>query len=112
MKWTLAPETSLILTRLDLECFYNFNELSRAGTINVNEIFRTRMTLTLARASRLVVSLTGFSFIFEGAGKTFTMLGTDVEPGIMALTLNDLYEQMEKNKIDEKYTVRMSYLEV
>lgn len=47
-----------------------------------------------------------------GAGKTFTMLGTENEPGIMALTLNDLYRQMETSKGDEMYTVKMSYLEV
>ena len=49
---------------------------------------------------------------FLGAGKTFTMLGTDREPGIMALTLNDLFCEMDKTKEDMKYKVSMSYLEV
>lgn len=40
------------------------------------------------------------------------MLGTDVEPGIMALTLNDLYKEMERTKGEQNYTVKMSYLEV
>lgn len=47
-----------------------------------------------------------------GAGKTFTMLGTDKEPGIMARTLNDLFFEMDKTKEDMKYKVSMSYLEV
>jgi len=47
-----------------------------------------------------------------GAGKTFTMLGTDREPGIMARTLNDLFDEMDKTKEDMKYKVSMSYLEV
>lgn len=47
-----------------------------------------------------------------GAGKTFTMLGTDQEPGIMARTLNDLFYEMDKTKDDMKYKVSMSYLEV
>lgn len=47
-----------------------------------------------------------------GAGKTFTMLGTDKEPGIMARTLNDLFYEMDKTKEDMKYKVSMSYLEV
>ena len=47
-----------------------------------------------------------------GAGKTFTMLGTDKEPGIMACTLNDLFFEMDKTKEDMKYKVSMSYLEV
>lgn len=51
-------------------------------------------------------------FAFLGAGKTFTMLGTDREPGIMARTLNDLFYEMDKTKEDMKYKVSMSYLEV
>ena len=50
--------------------------------------------------------------LFLGAGKTFTMLGTDKEPGIMALALNDLFFEMDKTKEDMKYKVSMSYLEV
>lgn len=49
---------------------------------------------------------------FIGAGKTFTMLGTDREPGIMARALNDLFFEMDKTKEDMKYKVSMSYLEV
>lgn len=50
--------------------------------------------------------------LFLGAGKTFTMLGTDREPGIMARALNDLFFEMDKTKEDMKYKVSMSYLEV
>ena len=49
---------------------------------------------------------------FLGAGKTFTMLGTDREPGIMARALNDLFYEMDRTKEDMKYKVSMSYLEV
>lgn len=40
------------------------------------------------------------------------MLGTDREPGIMALALNDLFYEMDRTKEDMKYKVSMSYLEV
>jgi hypothetical protein len=33
-----------------------------------------------------------------GAGKTYTMLGTDDEPGIMARGLNDLFVEMERTR--------------
>ena len=53
-----------------------------------------------------------FDFSYLGAGKTFTMLGTDREPGIMARALNDLFNAMDRTKEDMKYKVSMSYLEV
>lgn len=55
---------------------------------------------------------TVFAYGATGAGKTYTMLGSDNRPGIMGLTLNDLFAQMEMTKEDVKYNVTMSYLEV
>ena len=47
-----------------------------------------------------------------GAGKTYTMLGTPKNPGIMVLTLNDLFFQMKATESDVIYNVTMSYMEV
>ena len=47
-----------------------------------------------------------------GAGKTHTMLGTVKEPGIMILTLNDLYKRIEETKHEKIYKVSMAYVEV
>ena len=47
-----------------------------------------------------------------GAGKTYTMLGTDDDPGIMARALNDLFLKMEESSGEMTYEVSMSYLEV
>ncbi|KAL4240456.1 Kinesin-like protein kif19 [Mactra antiquata] len=55
---------------------------------------------------------TVFAYGATGAGKTYTMLGTDGDPGIMARTLNDLFISMEKTSEDMKYKVTMSYLEI
>ena len=40
------------------------------------------------------------------------MLGRAGEPGIMALTLNDLFTKMKQNKDTKLYHVTMAYLEV
>ncbi|XP_066914661.1 kinesin-like protein KIF19 isoform X3 [Clytia hemisphaerica] len=69
-------------------------------------------TRTLVESVLEGYNATIFAYGPTGAGKTFTMLGTDSEPGIMALTLNDLYRQMENSKGNELYTVSMSYLEI
>ena len=47
-----------------------------------------------------------------GCGKTHTMLGTDLEPGIYVRTLNDLFRAIEETSDDMEYEVSMSYLEV
>lgn len=50
--------------------------------------------------------------MFAGCGKTYTMLGTDKEPGIYVRTLNDLFRAIEETSDDMLYSVSMSYLEV
>uniref|UniRef100_A0A7M4EIJ6 Kinesin-like protein n=1 Tax=Crocodylus porosus TaxID=8502 RepID=A0A7M4EIJ6_CROPO len=47
-----------------------------------------------------------------GAGKTYTMLGSPKDPGVMYLTLMELYNCMDQIKEDKLCTLAVSYLEV
>ncbi|EPQ04982.1 Kinesin-like protein KIF19 [Myotis brandtii] len=55
---------------------------------------------------------TVFAYGPTGCGKTYTMLGTDHEPGIYARTLDDLFRAIEETSNDMEYEVSMSYLEI
>ncbi|KAM9831229.1 kinesin-like protein KIF19 [Neosynchiropus ocellatus] len=55
---------------------------------------------------------TVFAYGPTGCGKTYTMLGTDKEPGIYVRTLNDLFRAIEETSDDMQYSVSMSYLEI
>ncbi|XP_030068794.1 kinesin-like protein KIF19 isoform X2 [Microcaecilia unicolor] len=55
---------------------------------------------------------TVFAYGPTGAGKTYTMLGMDCEPGIYIQTLNDLFKAIESTSDNMDYTVSMSYLEI
>uniref|UniRef100_A0A8C8VIH0 Kinesin-like protein KIF19 n=1 Tax=Pelusios castaneus TaxID=367368 RepID=A0A8C8VIH0_9SAUR len=55
---------------------------------------------------------TVFAYGPTGCGKTYTMLGTDREPGIYARTLHDLFKAIEDTSDDMEYEVSMSYLEI
>ncbi|NWH73410.1 KIF19 protein, partial [Piaya cayana] len=48
----------------------------------------------------------------QGCGKTYTMMGTDNEPGVCARTLADLFQGIEDAASDTEYKVTMSYLEI
>ncbi|KAK2499537.1 hypothetical protein MC885_007028 [Smutsia gigantea] len=47
-----------------------------------------------------------------GAGKTHTMLGSAAEPGVMYLTMLDLYKYMDEIKEEKVCSTTVSYLEV
>ncbi|XP_028935839.1 kinesin-like protein KIF19 isoform X2 [Ornithorhynchus anatinus] len=55
---------------------------------------------------------TVFAYGPTGCGKTYTMLGTDQEPGIYVRTLNDLFHAIEETSDHLDYEVSMSYLEI
>ena len=54
---------------------------------------------------------TVFAYGATGAGKTYTMLGNDTNPGIMPLTLEDLFKKVNKYK-DREYKLKFWYLEI
>ncbi|KAM6114088.1 LOW QUALITY PROTEIN: kinesin-like protein KIF19 [Pterocles gutturalis] len=53
-----------------------------------------------------------FAYGPTGAGKTYTMLGTDCEPGIYIRTFDDLFKALEATAEEMDYRVSMSYLEI
>ncbi|XP_004386020.2 kinesin-like protein KIF19 [Trichechus manatus latirostris] len=55
---------------------------------------------------------TVFAYGPSGAGKTYTMLGMDAEPGIYLQTLTDLFQAIEETSDNVDYSVSMSYLEI
>lgn len=46
------------------------------------------------------------------SGKTYTMVGTRDDPGLMVLSLNTIFDLMEKDNSSDDFEVTCSYLEV
>ena len=53
-----------------------------------------------------------FAYGATGAGKTFTMLGDSTNPGVMFLTMMELYSKINASKDEKSSDVAVSYLEV
>ncbi|XP_072212982.1 kinesin-like protein KIF18B [Excalfactoria chinensis] len=53
-----------------------------------------------------------FAYGATGAGKTYTMLGSEQSPGIMYLTMAELYRRIEARKDEKSCEVLVSYQEV
>ncbi|XP_042692775.1 LOW QUALITY PROTEIN: kinesin-like protein KIF18B [Centrocercus urophasianus] len=53
-----------------------------------------------------------FAYGATGAGKTYTMLGSEQSPGIMYLTMAELYRRIEARRDDKSCEVLVSYQEV
>ena len=55
-----------------------------------------------------------FAYGATGAGKTYTMLGSIEEPGVMVNVLHDMFERMASDKTfaESKFKVTLSYMEI
>lgn len=53
-----------------------------------------------------------FCYGATGAGKTYTMLGTLENPGVMVLAIKDLFTKIRQRSFDGNHVVHLSYLEV
>jgi hypothetical protein len=58
------------------------------------------------------INATVFVYGATAAGKTYTMLGTPSEPGIMSQTLEELFEKIERLKEDKTFKVKCSFIEI
>ena len=51
--------------------------------------------------------------IYVGSGKTYTMLGTEEQPGLMVRVLTDLFDAIQQRSSDQyQFTASISYVEV
>jgi kinesin family protein 18/19 len=55
---------------------------------------------------------TVFCYGATGAGKTYTMLGTIENPGVMVLAIKDLFLKVRQRSHDGSHSIQLSYLEV
>lgn len=55
---------------------------------------------------------TVFAYGSTGAGKTYTMLGNEQNPGIMFNTMKEVFIDMKRHIVERDYIIRVSFLEI
>lgn len=58
------------------------------------------------------LNATVFAYGSTGSGKTYTMVGTKDDPGLMVLSLHRIFDLIQRNKSSDEFEVTCSYLEV
>lgn len=51
-------------------------------------------------------------FFFLSSGKTYTMVGTQDDPGLMVVSLHTIFDLIKSDKSSDEFEVTCSYLEV
>lgn len=87
-----------------------FDRLFDENSVNA-DVFEASMK-PLVQSVMDGFNCSAFVYGATGAGKTYTMLGSDEQPGITYLTMAYLFEQITSLSDERKFDIGISYLEV
>ncbi|KAJ1284211.1 hypothetical protein BS78_03G187700 [Paspalum vaginatum] len=82
-----------------------------ADSTNQREVYTTS-TANLVEGVLQGRNGTVFCYGATGAGKTYTMLGTIENPGVMVLAIKDLFSKVRQRSHDGNHSIQLSYLEI
>ncbi|KAK4052258.1 Kinesin-like protein kip2 [Microbotryomycetes sp. JL221] len=66
----------------------------------------------IVRATMNGFNGTVFAYGQTASGKTHTMMGSDVEPGIIPLAIDEVFKFIHQQDIDREFSLRVSFLEI
>ena len=98
-----------------------FKNRSREQTYAFDFAFdkNTSQTTVFEKSTKFLIegvvngyNATVFAYGATGAGKTYTMLGKETNPGIMPLTLQELFTKVKQFKTEREYKLKFWYLEI
>lgn len=104
-----APEEAFRGKRIK-EKTYAF-DLAFDETVGQDYIF-SKTTKFLIDGIMSGFNATVFAYGATGAGKTYTMMGEEDEPGIMLLSVQEMFDQVDQLSASRDYKVKISYIEV
>ncbi|CDP02664.1 unnamed protein product [Coffea canephora] len=89
---------------------YNFDYVF--GPISTNlDVYQRSIHSTIAGVIQ-GLNATVFAYGSTGSGKTYTMVGTQDDPGLMVLSLKTIFDLIKKDNSCDQFEVTCSYLEV
>jgi centromeric protein E len=108
LKWAIQGENTIVPTtpgNAGFEFDHVFGETS-----TTDQIYRT-ITKPIVHSVMQGFNGTVFAYGQTSSGKTFTMMGTEDQPGVIPLAIQEIFEYIEDH--DElEFIVRVSYLEI
>ncbi|XBH94985.1 hypothetical protein VPH35_085628 [Triticum aestivum] len=88
---------------------YSFDHVYAPGCSNT-DVYKNISPTVLGVVQGLNVTV--FAYGSTGSGKTYTMVGSRSDPGLMVLSFRTIFDQIKKDDSSDTFEVSCSYLEV
>lgn len=107
----------------EIDTFRNTMSSREAGEYSVDNLFDGSGSVTnkdvYEKSVKVLVDQvmdgyhgTVFAYGMTGSGKTFTMQGSDRDPGVIPLSVVSVFDYIAQHQHQRDYTVKVSYLEI
>ncbi|OMJ95238.1 hypothetical protein SteCoe_1450 [Stentor coeruleus] len=87
---------------------YVFDKIFKEAT---NEEVFSKTVIDLIHPALRGINACAFAYGPTGSGKTYTMLGSQDDPGIAILTITEMFNQIQMD-LDKLYDIKISYVEI
>lgn len=109
--WFIDEESGTIINNEDSSEFNFDNVFLADANITNRYVYQKSCAPLVQRFLDDGYNSTVFAYGMTGSGKTFSMRGTDQDPGFVKLAIDEIFDRIE-NDVSKQYTVSITYLEI
>ncbi|CAO3642872.1 unnamed protein product [Cunninghamella blakesleeana] len=109
VNWKVSLENGTIEINDNNATTFEYDKVIE-GTDN-NEVYESGIN-DLVRSTMEGYNGTVFAYGITNSGKTYTMTGTDEEPGVIPNAIHDVFAWIEDEALDREFLLQVSYLEI
>ncbi|KAG2194188.1 hypothetical protein INT47_007920 [Mucor saturninus] len=108
--WAINTEGGSIgLARPSNIAAFNYDNVVKG--VNNEQVYNSGI-YNLVRSSMVGYNGTVFAYGQTASGKTYTMMGTEAEPGVIPRAIHQVFSFIEEDTAGREYMLRVSYMEI
>lgn len=111
-QWYVDEHTNTIINNLDGSEFTFDNVFRPDASLSNRQIYDVSCAELVQKFLDEGYNSTVFAYGMTGSGKTYSMRGDNTNPGFVRLAIDDVFDKIENDISEKKYTVSVTYLEI
>lgn len=110
--WSIHDYSGVITNKADSTSFQFDNVFPADSNLSNKEVYNKSCSNMVQSFLNDNYNGTVFAYGMTGSGKTFSIKGSDRDPGFVRLAIDDIFNKLESNISEKQYCLSMSYLEI
>lgn len=111
-QWYVDEHTNTIINNLDGSEFTFDNVFRPDASLSNRQIYDVSCVELVQKFLDEGYNSTVFAYGMTGSGKTYSMRGDNSNPGFVRLAIDDVFDKIENDISEKRYTVSITYLEI